>query len=260
MITRLRRQRTGRPDATGQPAAAGSARVRIAPREGSSGGRPSRRPRLGLRPLPLAGLILIVVGLLVVLGYGAAAGQRASVLVAARALPAGTLLTASDLRSSGIGADGSLLAALVPTREQARVLGRRLGAPIGAGEPLTRSQLAALSVAPAAFTISVLAEHALGGQLEAGDRVSVLATFTTPSGAVTTRALARGLLVLAVGQLPRLGDPSQTTIPVTVALPAPALASRLALANSVAKIDLLRDSPAESATAIPAAVAPGSAP
>jgi Flp pilus assembly protein CpaB len=210
--------------------------------------------------LPLAGLVLIVVGLLVVLGYGAAAGQRTAVLIAARELPAGTLLTASDLRSSQIGADGALLAALVPAREQARVLGRRLGAPLGAGEPLTRSQLAALSVAPAAFTLTVQFEHALGGQLEPGDRVSVLATFTTPSGAATTHALARHLLVLAVGQLPRLGDPSQTTIPVTVALPAPALSSRLALANSVAKIDLLLESPAGGGTPIPAATVPGGAP
>ena len=258
MITRWQRAR--RPDATLESAPAGEARVRIAPKKGTAVGRPRRRPRLGVRPLPLAGLVLIVIGLLVVLGYGEAAGQRTAVLVSARALPAGTLLTASDLRSSQIEADGALLAALVPAREQARVLGRRLGTEVGAGEPLTRSQLAALTVTPAAFTIAVPAEHALGGQLQPGDRVAVLATFTTQSGGATTRTLARQLLVLAVGQLPHLGDPSQTTIPVTLALPAPALASRLALANSVAKIDLLRESPAEGVAPIPAASSPGGAP
>ncbi len=109
-------------------------------------------------------------------------------MVAARALPAGTLLTASDLRSSQLQADGALLAALVPAREQARVLGRRLGAELGAGEPLTRSELVALTLSPAAFTLAVPAEHALGGQLQPGDRVAVLATFTTASGAATARA------------------------------------------------------------------------
>ncbi len=59
--------------------------------------------------------------------------------------------------------------------------------------------------------------------------------------------------MLAVGQLPRLRRPSQTTIPVTVALRLPALAAQLALANSVAKIDLLRDGAEQSATPIPAA-------
>jgi Flp pilus assembly protein CpaB len=200
-----------------------------------------------------------VVGLLVVLGYGAAAGERSSVLIAAHELPAGTLLTASDLRSARIGADGVLLAALLPARELADVLGRRLSAPLGAGEPLTRSRLATRAAVPAALTLTVLSEHALGGELEPGDRVSVLATFTTPSGGARTRALARHLLVLAVGQLPRLGDPSQTTIPVTVALPAPAVASRLALANSVAKLDLLLESTAASATPIPDATPPAGA-
>ena len=51
--------------------------------------------------------------------------------------------------------------------------------------------------------------------------------------------------------------PSQATIPVTVALPVPAVSARLALANSVAKIDLLLDPPGRESTKIPAASTPG---
>ena len=235
----------------------GNGRVEIAPRKGPAGARPPLRSRRVLQPVPLAGAGLMLVGLLVVLGYGAAAGHRTGVLIAARNLPAGVQLKASDLRSARIGADSVVLSALVSERQEATVVGRRLATPIGAGEPLTNSALVSLTASPSAFTVAVPAEHALGGQLQAGDRVTVLATFTTRSGGATTRALARHLLVLSVGQVPAIGDPNQTTIPVTVALRLPALAAQLALANSVAKMDLLREAPGSSVAPIPAATAPG---
>jgi Flp pilus assembly protein CpaB len=256
-MSRLSWQRKARADTAPRRAGNGDGRVRIAPREGSADGWPPLRSRRLLQPVPLTGFALMLVGLLVVLGYGAAAGQRTPVLIAARNLPAGTLLQASDLRSARIGADGVVLSALVREREQASVVGRRLATQIGPGEPLTRSELASLAATPAAFTLAVPAEHALGGQLQPGARVTVLATFTTSNGGATTRALARHLLVVAVGAPPTLADPNQTTIPVTVALADPSIAARLALANSVAKIDLLRESAGSSAAPIPAASAPG---
>jgi Flp pilus assembly protein CpaB len=132
---------------------------------------------------------------------------------------------------------------------------------VGAGEPLPRTALASSSASPAAFTLAVPAAHALGGQLQPGDHVSVLATFSSATGAATTEALARNLVVLAVGQPPSIGDPNQSTIPVTVALPDPRLSSRLALANSTAKIDLLRDSNRSGGQSIPTAQSPtGSTP
>ena len=78
----------------------------------------------------------MLVGLLVVLGYSAAAARRTPVLVAAHNLPAGAVVRASDLRSSRIGADGDVLAALVTVSQEQAVVGRRLAVPVGAGEPL----------------------------------------------------------------------------------------------------------------------------
>jgi len=69
--------------------------------------------------------------------------------------------------------------------------------------------------------------------------------------------LARHLVVLSVGQPPTGVDASSTTVPVTVALPNPSIASELALANSIGKIDLLRDG-SNTTAAIPAATAAGS--
>jgi Flp pilus assembly protein CpaB len=240
----------------------GSGRVLLTPRAGREGEAraPVGSPRF-VQPIPLAGIVLMLVGLLVVLGYSAAAGRRTPVLVAARNLPAGAVVRASDLRSSRIGADGDVLAALVTARQEPSIVGRRLAVPVGAGEPFPRAALVASSASPAAFTLAVPAAHALGGQLQPGDHVSVLATFSSATGAATTQALARNLVVLAVGQPPAIGDPNQSTVPVTVALPDPRLSSRLALANSTAKIDLLRDSSRSGGQSIPTAQSPtGSAP
>ena len=107
---------------------------------------------------------------------------------------------------------------------------------------------------PAAFTLAVGEIHALGGDLLPGDRVSVLATFTSPSGTASSRVVARGLVVLAVGQPPAGLDPASATIPVTVALPDPAVATELALANNVGRLDLLRDG-ADAAAPIPTVTA-----
>jgi len=239
----------------------GDGRLLLAPREDQEEARPPLRSRRLLQPIPLAGIALMLVGLLVVLGYSAAAGRRTPVLVAAHNLPAGAVVRSSDLRSSRIGADGDVLAALVTVAQEQAVVGRRLAIPVGAGEPLPRTALASSSASPAAFTLAVPAAHALGGQLQPGDHVSVLATFSSATGAATTEALARNLVVLAVGQPPSIGDPNQSTIPVTVALPDPRLSSRLALANSTAKIDLLRDSNRSGGQSIPTAQSPtGSTP
>ena len=225
--------------------------------QAEAGARAPLRSRRLLQPVPLAGFALMLVGLLVVLAYSAAASRRTAVLVAAHALPAGALLRPSDLRSSRLGADGDVLAALVTTTQERAVVGRRLAVAVGAGEPLPRSAVASSSASPAAFTLALPVAHALGGQLQPGDHVSVLATFSGATGGATTKALARNLVVLAVGQAPSIGDPNQSTIPVTVALPDPRLASRLALANSIAKLDLLRDSTQSDTAAIPTATAPG---
>lgn len=257
-MTRLTRWRS-RPEEPAPPTN-GDGRLLLAPRATEAGPRPPLRSRRLLQPVPLAGFALMLVGLLIVLGYSAAASRRTTVLVAARDLPAGAVLRLSDLRSSRLGADGDVLAAVVTAQQEQAVVGRRLAVPLGAGEPLPRSAIASSSASPAAFTLAVPAAHALGGQLQPGDHISVLATFSGPTGGARTEALARDLVVLAVGAPPSIGDPNQSTIPVTVALPDPRLASRLALANSTAKIDLLRDSSHSGSAAIPDANTPAGSP
>lgn len=214
---------------------------------------PRRKSRL-LQPLPLAGVVLV---LLAVVGYLAVYNQtsrRTAVLVAARDLPAGTVLHAGDLRSAGLAGDRHVLSSVVPSRQLNVVVGRRLASPVPAGLPLSRSVLATRTTVPAAFTVAVPVLHALGGGLRPGDRVTVLATFQAAAGGAHTRAIARGLEVLAVGQPPTGIDQSSATVPVTLALPDPSMASQLALASEAGKIDLLREGTRAGAPIPPARV------
>lgn len=239
-------------DAGGETADGAGPQVRLRLPDAGPQPRVSRLPRL-LQPQPLTGLVLVLVALA---GYWAVyngAAARTPVLVATRDLPAGATLAPRDLRVARLAGDDEMIAALVPAHEREAVAGRRLSSPLLADQPLPRAALAARARGAAAFTLAVPALHALGGELQPGDRVTVLVTYGSGEGAAHARAVARGLTVLAVGALPAGLDRASATIPVTVALPDPALASALALANSDGKIDLMREGASTSTAPIPPA-------
>jgi Flp pilus assembly protein CpaB len=217
------------------------ARPLLRPRAAEPERVPQPAKRSFLQPLPLAGVALVLVAIVGYLSVYSQATQRTQVLVAARDLPAGTVLRTGDLRNAGLAGDGAVLAALVPARQASAVVGRRVVFSVPAGQPLPLAALAARRAVPSAFTIAVPAIHALGGGLRTGDRVSVLATFESAAGGASTRAVARGLEVLAVGQPPTGLDRATAQVPVTLALPDPSVASSLALAGEAGKIDLLRE-------------------
>ena len=219
---------------------------------------PAPRPSLRrlTRPLPLIGVLLVVVALAGYWSIYSATTHRTPVLVAAHDLQAGAPLRASDLRTAELAGDAGTLAALVPERELETVLGRELAAPVPQGAPLARASVAQSGAARAAFTLVVPTLRALGGSLRAGDRVTVLATFESGAGA-RARAIARGLRVLSVGLPPEGLDRASASVPVTVALSDPSVAAALALANSEGKIDLLREGASGSTAPIPAASAQG---
>ncbi len=206
-------------------------------------------------------LLALIGGASALAGLGLLALARSAppaslpVLVGRVAVPAGARLTRADVRVASLSASAPVLATLVPARSAATVAGELVTAPLIPGAPLLRGELS--GVRPAAFTLTVGEEHALGGALRAGEWVSVLSTFQTANGGASTRLLATHLLVLAVGAPPSLGDPSAATIPVTVALPDPRLASVLALADTVGHIDLLRDGTPFELAHLPIASAPG---
>ncbi len=249
----MRSQRAS--DVDVQPSENGHVRVRLrSPNEARPAG-PSVRGRLA-RPLPLIGVLLVVVALAGYWSVYSATTHRTPVLVAAHDLQAGSVVRPADLRVAELAGDAGTMASLVAERELETVLGRELVAPVPQGAPLARATVAQTGAGPAAFTLVVPALRALGGALRPGDRVTVLATFESGAGA-RARAIARGLRVLSVGETPEGLDRASSSIPVTVALSDPSLAAGLALANTEGKIDLLREGGRGRTAPIPPASASG---
>ncbi len=205
------------------------------------------------QPLPLAGIVLVLLSLVGYWSVYRATTRRTAVLVAARPLVAGALLRPKDLRSVELAGDSAVIGAVVPEAALGRVLGRRLAVAIPGGLPLAWAQLFPSGAQPAALTLVVPVLHALGGALEPGERVSVLATFEHAGGGAQTRAIARGLELLSVERPAGALDPASATVALTVALPDPSLASALALADAEGKIDLVRDGAGGATAAIPPA-------
>jgi len=202
-----------------------------------------------LQPLPAAGLVLVLIALVGYLGVYSASTKRTQVLLATHALSPGTVVTASDVRSGGIAAEASVLAALLPAGERSQAVGRRLSTAVPAGAPLPAGALAGRQAQTSAFTLAV-PEFDLTAGLQAGDRVTVLATFGAGSGQAVTRPIARNVEVLSVGEAPVNADPNTATLPVAIAVSEPSSASQLALANEDAKLDLLIEGSSASTAAI----------
>jgi Flp pilus assembly protein CpaB len=246
----------------------GTKPLRASPNEGAPVLRPrsaegSRSPqgpraRRLLQPLPLVGIVLVLIALVGYWSVYRATTERTPVLVAAHDLTSGTVLDPGDLRAVELAGEADFMAGLVPDSELDAVLGSRLGVALESGLPLPRGSLEKSAPAPPALTLAVPALHAVGGTLRPGDRVTVLATFGSGTGQAEARAIARGLEVLAVGGAPEALDPNSATIPVTVAVRQSSLASALALANAEGKIDLLREGSERNADPIPPARAEGS--
>lgn len=233
------------------PGATEGPRLRVRT-NGAGASPPSRLKRLR-EPMPLVGIALVLVAFVGYLAVYSSTTDRTPVLVTTRALPPGTVIRASDLRTVELAGDRSVMADLTSESRAADIVGRRLRAGLPAGTPVSKSALAAPAPGPSAMTLAVPFSHALGGELQPGDRVTVLATFGAGSGHARSRAIARSLQVLTVGTKPAGGDQATATVPVTVALPDPALATALALAANDGKVDLLREGDGAATAPIPAA-------
>ena len=125
-----------------QPSENGHVRVRLrSPDEARPRGA-SVRGRL-VRPLPLIGVLLVVLALVGYWSVYSATTHRTPVLVAAHDLQAGSVLRPSDLRVAELAGDAATMASFVPERELETVLGRELAAPVPQGTPLARASVTA---------------------------------------------------------------------------------------------------------------------
>jgi hypothetical protein len=170
-------------------------------------------------------------------------------VVAAHAVEPGTQLTASDLTTVAIDLppDQAALAFTEPTT----VIGSRSVGPLSAGQIVQGPALAHHPLSPFEVSLSVDADRALDGRLEAGERVAVLATYGSGPDAVT-------LTVASTALVERLSKPTGLAVGtkdvVTLGLDAEADVDAVVHAARAGELTLVRSQSATSGLAYQPAI------
>lgn len=127
-----------------------------------------------------------------------------AVLTVTRDLPAGSPVTAADVRTTSVPADLQPDGAL---QQPEQAVGRLVAGPVRRGEALTDVRLLGSALLPPGSEVALpvrLAEPATAALVVAGDRVDVLSA--SPEGGASAQVVAGGLQVLAVPDLESTGD------------------------------------------------------
>ncbi len=169
--------------------------------------RAVRRPRRWL--VSRQALFSLFLAGLAMLGgiYTLSARDTQPVLVAARELPAGTVLTAGDLTIAWVRLSPDLYPATVPESELDSLIGRALAEPVHAGEILNRRELGdpgpRLAPGQVVMTVSPDPEKGRLGGIEEGDWVQVFVTLPPDdAGRRETRLVLARAQVYEIGKAP----------------------------------------------------------
>jgi len=199
----------------------------------------------------------------------------AKVLVANRALPAGTIITADAMGYQPWPKDLVQDAYFVEEKtDMAKLLGTVVRHPITAGEPVTQGSLvapgdrgflaAARGPGMRAVTIAVSARTAVAGFVFPGDHIDLVLTQTVKGATTALKAaetILENLRVLATDQTTtqdtvegktRVKTPSTVTVEVT-----PKIAEKIAVAQTIGTISLSLRSLADNSSELDHAIAMG---
>lgn len=185
-------------------------------------------PRSRRRPALLAlGVALVALGALVTAWLVSSAGQRTPVLMLARDVPFGAVISTTDLAVTDVSVDPSV--AVVPVSDEESVIGMTASANLGAGTLLSRASLTPASPPTAGqllVGLAVPANRMPAGGLSAGDRILVVDTPAADADPPTGPPPTIAATVVRVGASDLNGV---TVVDVTVATgDGPALAARAA--------------------------------
>ncbi len=135
------------------------------------------RPPRTLDARPIAGALLVLASFLAVLVGNQQLRTTTTVLAITRTLPQGALLRRGDLEPAPVHLTGAAAAAAVPAADLERVLGQRLAVATYPGELLIHQQLQPslpLAAGQQTFTLTIPADTAASGDIQAGAAVAVL--------------------------------------------------------------------------------------
>ncbi len=202
--------------------------------------RSARLPKVDTRLV--VGLVLVAVSVLAGLRLSARSDHAVTVLAAAADLPAGHVLTAADLVPTRVDAVPGALRGLVRAGGRSPV-GRALREPIAAGVLVPRAAFGARAPAGREVAVPMTPEHALGGALEAGDRVDVLASFDKGTEIARTVTVARNARVVEVVRADGLFGQREGALTALTLAVDPDDAVYLVFAARNAELDLVRATP-----------------
>jgi len=205
-----------------------------------------------------------------------AAPEGPKVLVAARALPVGTILTPDSVTYQPWPSelvDNAYF--LQEESEIDQLLGTVVRAPVTAGQPVTKGSLvkpgergflaAALGPGMRAVTVPVSARTGVAGFVFPGDRVDVVLTQSVSGGEgpalKTSETIIRNLRVLATDQRVNAenedGDPEVRTFSTVTVEATPKLAEKIAVAQTIGTLSLSLRSIADNEAELERAIAAG---
>jgi Flp pilus assembly protein CpaB len=197
-----------------------------------------RLPRLDTRLV--VGVLLVALSVVGGLRLSAGASSTIAVYAAARDLPADRVLTPGDLTTTRLRADGAVLDRLVRPGVAEAPSGKVLRFPLREGDLLAAGALGAAAGRGREITVPVGPDHALGGALEVGDRVDVLASFDKGTELAKTLTVAANAQVIAVVETEGLfGQRDGDLAALTLAVPRDDVVL-VAFAIRNAEIDIVR--------------------
>lgn len=143
------------------------------------------------------GVILILVSVVVGANIVHAADTSFAVWKTSRALPAGAVLTETDVVATKVRLFGVDRERYVDAGRGAHPSGLVLARDLGAGELLPAAALVDATTVPPTrlVTVPVARSHAMGGRLRRGDRVDVVATYRVGAQGSETRPIIKAALI-----------------------------------------------------------------
>ena len=219
--------------------------------EGLDGPAPRlvRRRRASLNPRALLGGLLVTVAAVGLFAAYTQAGvdHRVGYVVAAHDLVPGEKIGAADLTTRRMVLPPDLAGSFA-FRDPARLNGAVMVAPLRAGELLQATDVLAAAAAPAfqEVSISVDPSRAVGGSLQPGETVAVVATYGTGAQAVTEVVVPLALVVSANDSSGAFGSRSAETVTLGLASASDVLA--VTNAADAGQVELVRTQSADSGT------------
>ncbi|MCF6424971.1 SAF domain-containing protein [Amycolatopsis tucumanensis] len=161
----------------------------------NSAGAPSAPPRRSRRRLPhlVLGLLLVVVCVGGALWWTAGSGDRVPVLVVARPVTVGQVLTSADLRTAEVAVPWGV--ATVPAEQVSGVLGRPMATSLAPGALLTPDSVGAAAIPALGRAVAAVAVKPgqFPPELSPGAPVTVVVTADTAAPAVGSAGQGQGV-------------------------------------------------------------------